>query len=171
MPLPVELRCWDAEFRGVSFSLDLSRFVAARVSKHTAREDHDLVIKGVEVRVPPGRIKDVSKGVGDRLCSILRELEVDHCPSGGLIVGGIVDRVALNPGQGEGIAFQLLPRADALGTDIVRWHRTSWLREGHSVTLADDRSSLLQVLHSVLRQPGQVTPPRQTANRWPAWLP
>jgi hypothetical protein len=73
--LPVELRCRDTDGRGVSLGLDSSRLVAARVSKHTTREDHNLVIKGVEIRVPPGRIKYISKGVGDRLCLILRKLE------------------------------------------------------------------------------------------------
>ena len=65
--LPVELRCGDAERRGVSLGLGMSRLVAARVSEHAAREDHNFVIKDVEVRVPPWRIKYVSKSVGDGL--------------------------------------------------------------------------------------------------------
>jgi hypothetical protein len=38
---------------------------------------------------------------------VLGELEVVHRPGGKLIVAGIVDRVLLNPGQGEGKALHL----------------------------------------------------------------
>src|SRR5664279_4619947 len=85
----------------------------------------------------PGKITIVSSGVskfvyhpGESSTSA-RALATDSAwssrSSKWMIVGGIVNRVALNPVQGEGIAFQLRPRADALGNDVARWHRTSWL--------------------------------------------
>ena len=55
--LSVKLRRGDAECGGERLSLGSSRVVAARVSKHAAWEDHNRVIRGIEVRVPPGRIK------------------------------------------------------------------------------------------------------------------
>jgi len=74
--LPVELRPRDAEGAGVRLSFGSGRQVTARVLKDATGENDNLVVHRVEIGVPAGLIEHLSKGIGDSLYLVLRELEV-----------------------------------------------------------------------------------------------